>query len=77
MGKSIKIFESSNGHFGLNGNRTGNPVVTGWKESRIGDKKKASIYAALSDSNTQSVYKRGKKIYALLLNGLENELKVN
>ena len=71
------LFQTSekNPTFSTKGNgKSGNVTRTGWKPSRLGEVKKKAIIEALSDSDVQQVYKRGNKIFALLLNGTEKTL---
>ena len=68
------LFQTSekNPTFALKGNgQYGYVTRTGWKKSRLGKCKKNIIIDALNNSDVQQVYKRGSKIYALLLNGTE------
>jgi hypothetical protein len=58
--------------FSIVGNgQFGNLTRTGWVRSRLGESKKLIIIEAITDSNVDKVYKRGNKIYAMLLNGTE------
>lgn len=52
----------------------GNVVRTGWRPSKLGEKKKQSIVKALQDSDVDQVYMRHGKIYKLFLNGTERQL---
>ena len=68
------LFQTSekNPSFSTQGNgQYGYVIRTGWKKSRLGKRKKKVIINTLNDSDVQQVYKRGNKIYALLLNGNE------
>ena len=68
------LFQTSekNPSFSTKGNgQYGYVTRTGWKKSRLGKFKKNIIINTLNDSDVQQVYKRGSKIYALLLNGTE------
>jgi hypothetical protein len=68
------LFQTSekNPSFSTKGNgKFGYVTRTGWKKSRLGNRKKNIIINALNDRDVQQVYKRGSKIYALLLNGTE------
>jgi len=56
-----------NGQFGA-------VIRTGWKESRLGEGKRRIIINALSNSDTDKVYKRGKSIFRNLLNGTEQKI---
>lgn len=68
------LFQTSdkNPTFSTKGNgQFGNVTRTGWKPSRLGEKKKLAIIDALNDIDVDTVYKRGNQIYAFLLNGTE------
>lgn len=69
------LFQTSekNPTFSTKGNGQFGPVIrTGWKPVKLGDKNKSIILSALNNSDVQQVYKRGKSIYALYLNGVES-----
>jgi hypothetical protein len=71
------LFQTSekNPIYSRNGNgRFGNVIRTGWKPSKLGEIKKKKILTALEDSDVDKVYRRGNKIYALLLNGVEKNI---
>ncbi len=61
--------------FSTKGNgQFGNVVRTGWVSCKLGKSKKQIISDALNNSNVQQVYKRGNKIYAFYLNGIESQI---
>jgi len=81
----MKLYESTNSgknlkgqktaYFSLKGNgKSGNVTRTGWKPSRLGEAKKAKIAKALKDTHIDKVYRRGNKIYANMINGIEVSL---
>jgi hypothetical protein len=74
---AISIFQSTdkNPSFSTRGNgQFGNVIRTGWKPTRLGEKKQAIIAAFISESNVDKVYMRKEKIYAFFLNGTEKEI---
>lgn len=72
-----QLFQTSdvNPTFSTKGNgQFGNVIRKGWVPSKLGEKKRNIIITALNNSNVDKVYKRGNKIYAFYLNGLESQI---
>jgi hypothetical protein len=71
------LFQSSdkNATFSKIGNgQFGNVIRSGWKPCKLGEAKKQIILQALDNSSIDKVYKRGNKIFALHLNGKEEQI---
>lgn len=70
--KTVFQTSESNPYFSTKGNgQFRNVTRSGWKLSRLGEKKKKVIIDALKNTDVDKVYKRNNKIYALFLNGAE------
>lgn len=67
----VTVFEGiKSPYFSLRGNgQFGQVTRTGWKPTRLGEKKKAAILKALRASDTDSVYRVEKGIFKRMLNG--------
>lgn len=73
------VYESETGTFALRGNGTfpalnGAVKRTGWKKTRLGEKKKQIIREAISEYSVDKVYRRNGSIYKLMMNGVEHKI---
>jgi len=57
--------------YSLEGN---NKFRSGWKKSRLGEKKKKLVLKYLQSSDVHQVYKRGRNIYVYWINGVETQI---
>jgi len=75
----IQLFQSKNVncYFSVRGNGVFNNVIrTGWMKSKISKQAQEKILEAINNDHVDMVYRRGNKIYKLMLDGNEQVIYI-